>query len=1075
MVRCVNSARGETGGSALQSFPAGGGETGGLIKAFDWSRTSLGPIPFWPQSLKTALDLILRSPVPMVMLWGTDGIMLYNDAYSVFAAGRHPQALGTPVLQGWPEVADFNRRVMEAGLQGETLSFQDQHLVLYRNGVPEDVWMDLNYSPILDESHRPAGVLAVVVETTERVRALRDLEQRDDQLRLAQEAGGIGMFDIDISTNLMTVTPEFCRIYGVPTADMFPSATVERLVFAEDKHIMSGPEARARGDVELAVEYRIVRPDTGELRWIGRKAKLIYDHAGHPLRFVGAVQDVTERKEAEEALRISKERLRYALDAAGMVGTWDWHIPSDILYADAKFAEMFSVDPDLAAQGAARTDFQSHIHPDDVERVAQATRHAIATGEKYSQEYRLLLRDGSLRWVIAQGECLYDEGGAPLRFPGAVVDVTDTKRAEEALRESEARFRLMANSAPALIWATDDAGELTFVNRRHWTDFGLTLENIRQGEWRKVIYEADITPFRERFTRAQSSRSPFQAEVRVWDKHGHLRWLRCEGVPRRDSMGQFLGYVGCNVDITEARLAADALEAQIEQRTRELNSIWRVSRDLFCICGFDGYYQSVNPAWTEALGYAPQELVGRSCLDLVHPEDVGRSKEEFERLKHAGMVETDLRIRASDGIYRWYNWTSIAEGDIFYAAGRDITARKELEEQLRQSQKMEAIGQLTGGIAHDFNNLLTGIIGSLEMLQIRIDQGRHEDVARYVRAATASANKAASLTHRLLAFARRQPLDPRLVDLNRLVGSMEDLLRRTTGETVRLDLVTSPGLGLTRCDPNQLENALLNLVINARDAMPDGGILTIETANMEIAGAEPAMQREISIGSYVTLCVTDTGTGMPPEVMTRAFDPFFTTKPLGQGTGLGLSMIYGFAKQSEGHVTIESEVGKGTSVKIYLPRHDGMIPDEDSSSPDDGALQTGAGEVVLVVEDDPTVRSLVVDVLAGLGYEALEAHDGPTGLRLLETDRHIDLLVTDVGLPGLNGRQLADAARARRPDLQILFITGYAENVALASGFLDRGMAMITKPFAVDSLTTRIRDMIEGRAGRGSPVEPGTT
>ncbi|MCB8822276.1 PAS domain S-box protein [Microvirga rosea] len=1043
-----------------QAFPVGGGQTGALIRSFDWSRTSLGPIHSWPQSLKTALNVILQTPVPMVMLWGPDGVMLYNDAYSTFAAGRHPRLLGSKVLEGWPEVADFNRRVMETGLRGETLSFQDQHLVLYRNGVPEDVWMDLDYSPVLDETHRPAGVLAVVVETTQRVRTQNALEERDEQLRLAQEAGGIGMFDLDMASNQLSVTPEFCRIYGLPPSDVLSSSAVECLVLPEDKDIISRPETRGNGLAQPSVEYRIVRRDTGELRWISRKAKFIHDADGKRVRFIGAVQDITDRKEAEEALRISKERLLYALDAAGMVGTWDWHIPSDTIYADAKFADMFSVDPDLAAQGTSRRNFKSRIHPDDVARVMAATEHSIATGEKFSQEYRLIQQDGTLRWVIGQGECLYDEDGKPLRFPGAVVDVTERKHTEEALRESEARFRLMADSAPALIWATDAEAKLTFVNKRYEKELGLTLEGIHRGEWRKVIYEEDGEQLTGAFMRAYQTQTPFQAEVRVWDRQGRLRWLRCEGVPRRDTMGQFLGYVGCNIDITEARLAADALEAKIEQRTRELNSIWRVSRDLFCICGFDGYYQSVNPAWTEALGYAAQELIGRSCLDLVHPEDVERAKSEFDRLRHTDMVETDLRIRAHDGSYRWYNWTSIAEGDVFYAAGRDITGRKELEEQLRQSQKMEAIGQLTGGIAHDFNNLLTGIIGSLDLLKTRLGQGRYEHITRYADAATTSANKAASLTHRLLAFARRQPLDPRPVNVNQLVKSMEDLLHRTTGESISLNLKTDSGLWLTRCDPNQLENALLNLVINARDAMPEGGKLTIETSNVGLDDDEVAAQRDISPGQYIALCVTDTGIGMPPEVRMRAFDPFFTTKPLGQGTGLGLSMIYGFAKQSEGHVRITSEVGKGTTVKIYLPRYTGGIKDE--ASPDDaGQRKSGAGEVVLVVEDDATVRSLIVDVLADLGYQALEACDGPTGLQCLKSIHHIDLLITDVGLPGMNGRDLADAAREQRPDLKVLFITGYAENTALASGFLGHGMEMITKPFAVDNLAARIRDMIE--------------
>jgi CheY-like chemotaxis protein len=374
---------------------------------------------------------------------------------------------------------------------------------------------------------------------------------------------------------------------------------------------------------------------------------------------------------------------------------------------------------------------------------------------------------------------------------------------------------------------------------------------------------------------------------------------------------------------------------------------------------------------------------------------------------------------------------------------------------------MEAVGQLTGGIAHDFNNLLTGIVGSLDMLRTRLAQGRLDVAERYITAATTSANRASALTHRLLAFARRQPLNPKPVQANALVASLEDLFRRTLGETISLEIVLAGGLWPTLCDPNQLENALLNLVINARDAMPDGGKLTIETANAHLDDAYAAAQRDLDPGQYVAICVTDTGTGMSPEVIERAFDPFFTTKPIGQGTGLGLSMIYGFVKQSDGHVRIYSEVGQGTTVKLYLPRHRGSVETSaDTSIPAD-APRSETGETILVVEDEPVVRGLIVDVLTDLGYRILEAQDGPSGLKILQSKRPIDLLVTDVGLPGINGRQLADQARERRPDLKVLFMTGYAENAAIAAGFLEPGMAMMTKPFAVDALARKVRGMIE--------------
>ncbi len=395
---------------------------------------------------------------------------------------------------------------------------------------------------------------------------------------------------------------------------------------------------------------------------------------------------------------------------------------------------------------------------------------------------------------------------------------------------------------------------------------------------------------------------------------------------------------------------------------------------------------------------------------------------------------------------------------------RVLERTKELassQEALRQAQKMEAVGQLTGGLAHDFNNLLTGITGSLELLQMRTAQGRYGEIERYVGAAQGAARRAAALTHRLLAFSRRQTLDPKSTDVNRLVADMADLLRRTVGPHVAIKVVGAGGLWPTLIDPNQLESALLNLCINARDSMPHGGQITIETANRWIddhAGRE----RDLSAGQYISLCVTDTGTGMTPDVVERAFDPFFTTKPLGEGTGLGLSMVYGFARQSGGQVRIYSEVGIGTTMCLYLPRDSDAFAQDVSPQTIERAQMRGTGEVVLVVDDEPTIRMLITEVLDQFGYASIEAVDGPSGLQVLQTTTKIDLLVTDVGLPGgLNGRQLADAARVLRPSLKVLFITGYAENAVIGDGHLGLGMQVLTKPFALDVLAQRIRAMVE--------------
>ncbi|VVM78887.1 response regulator [Pseudomonas fluorescens] len=382
------------------------------------------------------------------------------------------------------------------------------------------------------------------------------------------------------------------------------------------------------------------------------------------------------------------------------------------------------------------------------------------------------------------------------------------------------------------------------------------------------------------------------------------------------------------------------------------------------------------------------------------------------------------------------------------------------EEALRQSQKMEAVGQLTGGIAHDFNNMLTGIIGSLELLRRRLARGRTEDLDSLIDLGVTSANRAAGLTHRLLAFSRRQSLDSKPVEMNTLVVSMGELLQRSINESIHLDMQLSEQLWVAEADPNQLESALLNLVINARDAMPDGGRLVVKTRNRHLEPGFTQAHSNLDPGDYVMLSVTDTGCGMPQSTINRAFDPFFTTKPIGQGTGLGLSMIYGFSKQSRGHVAIQSEVGNGTTVSLFLPRFGGDLP-RDVPVDVQHAPFAQHGETVLIVEDDPAVRVLVSTVLSDLGYAFVEAGNADSAVPILDSAQRIDLMISDVGLPGMNGRQLAEIGRQYRPELKVLFITGYAEHAAVRGGFLDPGMQMITKPFTFDLLTAKVREMIQ--------------
>jgi PAS domain S-box-containing protein len=721
------------------------------------------------------------------------------------------------------------------------------------------------------------------------------------------------------------------------------------------------------------------------------------------------------------------------------------------------------------------------VHPDDRRTAEAAFVSANAERRDYRVDFRLRRADGVYRWTIDAAAARFSPDGEFLGYVGSVIDIDERREAEERLAFNEEQLRLAIEVGEIGQWDVDHLTGAMFWPPRVKAMFGIspdvpvTLEDFHKGVHpddqgkTRAAYEAASDPDR---------RPLYDVEYRTIGKEdGVVRWVAAKGRGIFDAAGRCVRVIGTAIDATtrkasEARLHElnERLEQKVAEQTAERNRVWEMSRDLFAVMGFDGHLKAINPAWETTLGRDAATLLSLPFPEQVHPDDHESVRAVIELLlRGESVARFEDRLRHADGSWRWISWALVPEGDVFYAVGRDVTAEKEAaaelmaaQEALRQSQKMEAVGQLTGGLAHDFNNLLAGISGSLELMQARMQQGRLNEIERYMAVAQGASKRAAALTHRLLAFSRRQTLDPKPTDVNRLVNGMQDMIQRTVGPGILVEAVGATSLWPALVDPSQLENALLNLCINARDAMPDGGRITIETANKWM-DEWAARQHNMSEGQYLSMCVTDTGTGMPPEVVARVFEPFFTTKPIGEGTGLGLSMIYGFAQQSGGQVRIYSEVGKGTTVCIYLPRHYGDISVDDPNAKLTVLPRSDQGETVLVVDDEPSVRMIVTDILEDLGYTAIEAGDSAAGLKVLQSNVRIDLLITDVGLPGgMNGRQMADAARVSRPSLKVLFITGYAENAILGNGHLAPGMAVLTKPFPIETMAARILSMIEG-------------
>jgi len=694
------------------------GEMAERIRAFDWPSTALGPVEQWPQALRSAVQFVLGSPLPLVMLWGRAGYMIYNDAYAVFAGGRHPYLLGSPVELGWPEVADFNRHVVDTCLAGGTLTFSSKELVLLRDGRPEDVWMDLYYSPVAGDDGAPAGVMAVVVETTE-------------------------------------------------------------LVLSERR-----------------------------------------------------------RDAAEAGFRRTNERLQLALNSGALLGSFVWDIPANLVSGDERFARTFSFSDQELQDGQPIEVATRIVHPDDLEYLNDKIAQSVAHKTAYSAEYRIRRPGGDFLWVLASGRCEFDAQGAPLRFPGVLIDIHERKIAEDALL---------------------------------------------------------------------------------------------------------------------------ALSRDLEQRVKD-----------------------------------------------------------------------------------------------------EVQARSLMAEQLRQSQKLEAIGALTGGVAHDFNNLLQVVASNLHLLA-RQERDNSQIQAR-VTSALAAVERGARLSAQLLAFARRQPLSPAVYDVGTIYGGLGELLQRALGEAISLDVQLPGAPWNLRVDRNQLENAILNLAINARDAMAGEGTLRITGANRHL-DAEFCAGKGIEPGDYVLLAIADSGRGMPPEVVRRAFEPFFTTKPDGQGTGLGLSMVFGFVQQSGGYATIDSQLGLGTTVQLFFPRCRDAADASAAREVEADNMPRGH-ERVLLVEDDPGVRSTAIELLESLGYQVQAAGNGDEAMAQLRAGLQVDLIFSDVVMPGrIKSADLAFWAQQRTPPVPVLFASGYTRELITRNHELQAGTHLLNKPYTPPALASMLRRVLASVEG----------
>jgi PAS domain S-box-containing protein len=938
------------------------------------------------------------------------------------------EIVGRLLLEVWPE----SEHLPTVPAYRRALAEQRPQAIEYRHlSDVHDVWLEVRAYPV------EAGLAVFYRDISERKRAEAEvLSARAHSDALAAEQTAIlgqlgeGVIVADAQGRIVFVNEAAERLHGVKLLGVAPED------YSQTYHLLTEegqpyptpqlPLARAvlNGETVVDARWRIRRPDGSEVLAIG-SAQPIRLPSGGKGGAILTIRDDTERFAAEQALRDSEARLRI-VQAAGGIGSFDYDLQQDRAICSPEYFDLLGLP-----QGApiTRETWSERIHFEDRHEAVEALDRSIAHREAFDYEYRIVRADnGEVRWLSGRANVVFDAQDRPWRYVGGNIDVTARRTAEEAMREQSRTLETLNRTGEALAAELDLERVVQMV-----TDAGVSLTGAKFGAFFYNVAQAGELMML--YTLSGAARSDFEAF----------------GMPRATAIfsptfaGE--GPIRSHDILTDPRYGKNAPHRGMPEGHLPVRSYLAVpvtSRSGEVIGGlFFGHPEPGRFAERHE-----RLVVGIAAQAAVSIDNA--------RLYQAVQGELAERVRAEERL-RELNET------LEQRVAAEVAQRGEAEEALRQMQKMETLGQLTGGVAHDFNNLLQIVTGNLEILQRNLP----EDLVRLRRSADNAmrgAERAAVLTQRLLAFARRQPLEPKAINLNKLVAGMSELLHRTLGETYEVETVLAASLWHVDADPNQLENAIINLAVNARDAMPEGGKLTIETSNTYLDHGYAAQNTGVAPGQYVVICVSDTGSGMEAATLDRVFEPFFTTKDVGRGTGLGLSMVYGFVKQSGGHVKIYSEAGQGTTVKLYLPRRSGEVAEEELKA--ETLVPEGSREeTILVCEDDDDVRTYSVEVLRELGYRVLEAHDGPSALRLLERQGgEVDLLFTDVVLPsGMMGDQLAEQARALRPGLKVLFTTGYARNAIVHQGRLDPGVELITKPFSYADLAARIRDLLDQR------------